>query len=205
MQHRSCSYGAQRSELDRLRTSGSGRDGRLHTLSGRQRRHSTVSSRCAPGSFVRVPEGGQPDQRAHAASRGGRTLGGGPLERTPLEGATIPVRGPLHRGSRRGDSSSSGAAGTTASRDGVALVPRCLGRPCSGSGRSDHVATSGLLHRGARGRHVSGGFVLKVLPGSPPRRSLRGTLRAAYLRGSSLPRRFLPPQAGIVVRDGSCR
>jgi hypothetical protein len=96
---RSCLADGVLETVDCLRTSGSDRDGPLHTLSGRQRRHSTVSItlsarqlRSCPGRQSTGPTGARGfTRRAHA----GRMAVG-----TDIPGGRDDSRsGPLHRGS----------------------------------------------------------------------------------------------------------
>jgi hypothetical protein len=83
-----------------------------------------------PGSFVRAPDGSR-----FGTFGSGRSLGRGQAferlrERASLQGATISVECPLHRGDQRGNSSSSGVDCASDQRHSGTLVCRRFVEPC---------------------------------------------------------------------------
>jgi hypothetical protein len=142
--------------------------------------------RFIPGSFARVPEGGHSGSLDFHRLCGEWLMGlGGPLERRHLEGATISVRKSPHSGFRRGDSSSSRGhrdIGESGRRCTCAALPWQA---------MDHLVSEVFISRFIH-LHRCTNCVMHRVVSSLTNCSVyrtdtgRGTLRAAYLRGSSL-------------------
>jgi hypothetical protein len=184
MQHRSCPSRAQRPEPGRLRTPGSDRDGRLHALSDPRQRPLPVSNTSGVGQLRTCP--------GRLSSRCKGCLSPSAAGRLWLSGSWMGHAGRARRFvfacrfTAARDSETQVLSAPTGQLPSKAVGQICLAaleRDRSVRVRGDRVVTHSPSP-GCVQRHGSGGFVLKVPVGSPSG-TLRGTLRAAYLRGSS--------------------